>query len=81
MKYLSIKVHKLEDIDKSIQSLLKINTIELSPDQWQLLYMTKAEIFTQTPKFCREWQIKANTIYTSHLGYLADQQPIQGNNW
>ena len=37
------------------------------PYQRRIFNITKTEIFTSTPKFRREWQIKANIIHQTHL--------------
>ena len=69
---LSNKVKDLGNIDRSIISILRISTIELLPHDIRLFYVTEASIFVQTSKFQQEWQVKANTIYQTHLKQLAN---------
>ena len=70
--YFSNKVQDLNNIDLSIRSLLRIATIKLRPqDRWPF-YVTESFIFTQTPKFRREWQVKADTIHSSHLSCISN---------
>ena len=68
--YLSNKVHDLDNIDRSILSLLRINTIELLPHEQLLFYVTKSSILVQTRKLRREWGNKASTVYQTYLRRL-----------
>ena len=63
---LSNKVQKLNKIDISIHSLLKIDTISMLPQQRRIINITKTEIFASTPKFRREWKIKTTIIHQNH---------------
>ena len=69
---LSNKVKDLENINRSIRSLLSIRTIELMPHERRLFHITEASILAQTPKFRREWQVKANIIYQTHIKKIAN---------
>ena len=76
--YLFNKVKDLDNMYRSIRSLLRLNTIELLPHERRLFYITKTSIFEHTPKFRREWQVKANIIYQTHLKRLTN--PISHRN-
>ena len=68
---LSNEVHNLQQIDHIIRTLLKVDTIELYPHERRIFYVTEARLFAQTPKFHREWLLKADNIYQTHLKRLA----------
>ena len=62
----------MENIDQSIQSLLRFDTIELLPYGHMIIYDTDASIFAQTPKFRKEWLVKANNMHKTHLRRLSN---------
>ena len=59
---LTNKVQDLQAINLSIQQILRLKTIGLKTHARKFYDGTEANIFMQTPKFGREWLVKANTI-------------------
>ena len=48
-----------------------MDTIELHPRERRTFYVIEADLFSQTPEFCRELLLKADNIYQTHLKWLA----------
>ena len=71
------KLHNLQQIDRDIRKLIKVDTIELYPHERRVCYATEAHIFAQTPKFRKEWLLKANNVYQTYLTRLASPIPYK----
>ena len=69
---LSNKIHELDSIDPRIRSLLQCTNMHLLPRQRKLFHITVEQIFDQTPKYRREWLVKAEIIEKSYIKRLAD---------